>query len=182
MNANKNASERLKRIEDVSRIVRFAVLALLVLSVGDSLLTLFWLAPQWVEQQPLQAALGVLMQLVLWAWYWNLADLFHLYQRGLIFARQTIRCIKLLGLLCVIYGLFTSAWRAANYLFPAPHSRMVPPGVLITFHKSYIITGLFSFTLNGFNVGLLLAGIIIVIIAWIMDEGRKIQEEQELTV
>jgi hypothetical protein len=28
----------------------------------------------------------------------------------------------------------------------------------------------------------LAAGLLIVLIAWIMDEGRKIQEEQELTV
>jgi hypothetical protein len=42
--------------------------------------------------------------------------------------------------------------------------------------------GFFSFAIYGINIGLLLAGIIIVIIAWVMDEGRKIQEEQALTV
>jgi hypothetical protein len=42
--------------------------------------------------------------------------------------------------------------------------------------------GFFSFNIAGVNFGMLLAGIIIVLIAWIMDEGRKIQEEQELTV
>jgi hypothetical protein len=43
--------------------------------------------------------------------------------------------------------------------------------------------GFFSFDFGtGINFGLLFAGIVIVLIAWIMDEGRKIQEEQELTV
>jgi hypothetical protein len=32
------------------------------------------------------------------------------------------------------------------------------------------------------SVGPVLAGLMIIFIAWIMDEGRKIQEEQELTV
>jgi hypothetical protein len=40
----------------------------------------------------------------------------------------------------------------------------------------------FSFSIGPIDFGLLLAGTIIIFIAWIMDEGRKIQEEQELTV
>lgn len=32
------------------------------------------------------------------------------------------------------------------------------------------------------RIGELLLGLLIVLIAWVMDEGRKIQEEQELTV
>jgi hypothetical protein len=41
----------------------------------------------------------------------------------------------------------------------------------------------FSFAFGwGIDFGPLLIGAIIVLIAWIMDEGRKIQEEQELTV
>jgi hypothetical protein len=48
-----------------------------------------------------------------------------------------------------------------------------------TFH-AYM--GIFPFPILDINFGLLLAGVIIVIIAWIMDEGRKIQEEQDLTV
>jgi hypothetical protein len=43
--------------------------------------------------------------------------------------------------------------------------------------------GFFSFDFGtGIDFGLFLAGVVIVLIAWIMDEGRKIQEEQELTV
>ena len=35
---------------------------------------------------------------------------------------------------------------------------------------------------TGIDFGQLLGGIVILFGAWIMDEGRKIQEEQELTV
>jgi hypothetical protein len=36
---------------------------------------------------------------------------------------------------------------------------------------------------HGFSLDTRLAvGLLIVLISWIMDEGRKIQEEQELTV
>jgi hypothetical protein len=53
--------------------------------------------------------------------------------------------------------------------------------VVVTSVKTHSL-GFFSFNIGGINFGMLLAGIIIVLIAWIMDEGRKIQEEQELTV
>jgi hypothetical protein len=53
--------------------------------------------------------------------------------------------------------------------------------VTMTVHSFHM--GLFSFDFGtGIDFGVLLAGAIIVLIAWIMDEGRKIQEEQELTV
>jgi hypothetical protein len=182
MNVNENNHDRLKRIEVISRIVRYVALALLVLSAGYWLLSLIWLSPAWVKQNPLQTGLGFLMQLVLWTWYWKLAKLFHLYQRGLVFAHEAIRCIKVLGLLCVINWFVTSAWHGTYYLFPAPHQPILPVGVIGTIHQSPVIVGFFSFSIGGINVGMLLAGIIIVIIAWIMDEGRKIQEEQELTV
>jgi hypothetical protein len=67
-------------------------------------------------------------------------------------------------------------------------SQQLPPALL---HRPTIIDhnidfrgmGFFSFDFGtGVDFGLLLAGIVIVLVAWIMDEGRKIQEEQELTV
>jgi hypothetical protein len=48
--------------------------------------------------------------------------------------------------------------------------------------ESNLHMGFFTFSYGFINLGYLLAGTIIILIAWIMDEGRKIQEEQELTV
>ena len=43
--------------------------------------------------------------------------------------------------------------------------------------------GFFTFNFGtAIDFGPLLAGAVIILIAWIMDEGRKIQEEQALTV
>ena len=47
----------------------------------------------------------------------------------------------------------------------------------------HLYLGFFDFDFGtGINFGPFFIGVIIVLIAWIMDEGRKIQEEQELTV
>ncbi len=182
INVGKTNSDRLKQIETVSRVVRYLVLGLLVFSVGYSLLTMVYWSPTGFMQRPVRMTLNLLMVLVLWTWYWKLAELFHFYQRGMIFASETIRCVKALGWLCVINWLVTSAWRGTYYLSPETHAPLLPPGVQVTIHQSAFIMGFFSFSIRGFNIGMLLAGAIIVIIAWIMDEGRKIQEEQELTV
>jgi len=63
---NENHSDRLKRIETVSRIVRYIVLALLCLSAGNWLVSMIWRSPgTWVQRTPEQI-FGFLMQVVLW--------------------------------------------------------------------------------------------------------------------
>jgi hypothetical protein len=179
---NENGQDRLRRSETVSRVVRYVVLALLILSVGNWLFSLVWWSEGAWGGQSLGRILGFLMQIVLWIWYWELAKLFHFYQRGLIFASKTIGCIRTLGILCVVNWLVVSAWRGTTYLLPSAPPPKLPAGILISVHHSPFLMGFFSFSVGGFNVGMLLAGCIIVLIAWIMEEGRKIQEDQALTV
>ncbi|HSY20423.1 MAG TPA: DUF2975 domain-containing protein [Candidatus Acidoferrales bacterium] len=136
-------------------------------------------SPQAVLDHPGNFLVMSLMEGILCFWYWKLATLFRFYERGLIFATGTIRCIKTLGFLCVINW---SAGLALRQLSSPPVVPVTPPGAIIRMASSSYSMGFFSFSIAGINVSLLLAGIIIVIIAWIMDEGRKIQEEQELTV
>ena len=186
MNANENspgANARLQRIKNVSRIVRYAVLGCLVLAVGNSLFGLLWmLAPTWSARSLAHTLQITLALAVLCYWYWNLAELFHCYERGLIFATETTRRIQTLGILCVINWLLLSVSNVFGRIYPPPPPPALPPHVTVTVVESSFRIGFFNFSIAGFNGGLLLAGIIIVIIAWIMDEGRKIQEEQELTV
>ena len=169
---------RLNRIQIVSRIVRYVILANIILNLG------FWL----FYVSPLSGDLGrsvlyVLLEILVCIWFWKLAQLFHYYERGLIFASETIRCIKTLGLLCVInWLLLTMAGRFFSHPLAAKLPTALPPGVKIMTTVKAHSFGFFSFNIAGVNFGMLLAGIIIVLIAWIMDEGRKIQEEQELTV
>ena len=122
-------------------------------------------------------------QIILLVWYWKLFRLFSLYEHGLIFSAQTVRYIKTLGILCAVgWVLMTLLQILPHPLPPSPITQTSPPGVAVVVRYSYRM-GFFSFDFGtGINFGLLFAGIVIVLIAWIMDEGRKIQEEQELTV
>jgi hypothetical protein len=176
----KPASARLQQIKTVSRIVRYVILGFFIFTGGYFLFHQFLMSPSraWLDNPGYMLTI-VLMKTLLCVWYWKLAKLFQFYERGLIFATETIRCIKTLGVLCVINWLFTSAGLVLKPLSPPP---LPPPGVTIKIVQSGFSMGFFSFSIAGINIGLLLAGIIIIIIAWIMDEGRKIQEEQELTV
>ncbi len=189
MNANDIApvrnTERLNRIQSVSRVVRYIILGFFVLTIG------FWLLAflnhlssslLWTANGLGRALLDVSLTSVLCLWYWKLAKLFHFYERGLIFSTGTIRCVKTLGVLCVINWLLLLILNVANRWFPAPPPPPLPPGVKVTVVKSSFHMGFFSFSVGGINFNFLLAGIVIILIAWIMDEGRKIQEEQELTV
>jgi hypothetical protein len=188
MNANEispKANPRLQRIKVVSRIVRYAILGLFVISIGVFLMAIF---PTWrlatIKEHSVWFGFVNVPQVVLWVWYWKLAKLFHFYERGLIFATATIRCIKTLGILCVINWLLLSTYNVWERMFPQPPPPppILPPHVTVTVVESSFRMGFFTFSIAGISFGLLLAGIIIAVIAWIMDEGRKIQEEQELTV
>lgn len=125
-------------------------------------------------------------QIVVCIWYWKLAQLFRLYERGLIFAAEAIRCIKVLGLLCAIRWIVGLVLHFA-YLQYAPagiHPMSASPqGAPVTVTVTHFEIGFFSFDFGtGIDFGLLLTGAVIVLAAWIMEEGRKIQEEQALTV
>ncbi len=171
---------RQRRIKIVSRIVRYVILGFLVFNLGYLLCARFLMqSPRVSLHNPGYLFTLVLTETILCFWYWKLAKLFQFYERGLIFATEAIRCMKTLGFLCVINWLFTSAWYVLGQIFPSPAP---PPGRIMTFIPSSFRMDFFSINIHGTNLGLLLAGIVIVIIAWIMDEGRKIQEEQELTV
>ena len=203
MNANEitpTASARMRRIKTVSRIVKYAILGLFVFNIGFFLMVDF---PTWhfetMKKHPVWFGLVSLPQLVLWVWYWKLARLFDFYERGSIFSSATIRCIKTLGILCVVNWLLLTTFNVWERSVPQYRSSPPQPGVAMKYHSNpsppeatmkfvkpvvhYDLTwSFYSFSVAGISFGLLLAGAVIIIIAWVMDEGRKIQEEQELTV
>ena len=195
---------RLPHFKDQGRLAAFMVLLQLLLWIG------YWKLP---DESPSPGQVWhnwfwILYQISMWFWYWKLARLFGFYERGLIFAEETIRCIKILGLLCVIGWLLGTAAhlvsppaRPGQTVGPPRNSSLVQPpiGMVVAtndypiyFSRTPILTrpsigthylGFFSFDLGtGINFGPFCIGVIIILIAWIMEEGRKIQEEQELTV
>ncbi|MEO5803964.1 MAG: DUF2975 domain-containing protein [Verrucomicrobiota bacterium] len=193
----------MKRIKTVSRVARFVVIAILLFYGWFFIRVIFSGAASFLPSRIAQKSseswdwfllsLGIIStayQIVLCVWYWKLARLFRFYERGLIFGADTIRCIKKLGLLCVMGGLLlsTTAIMSHSTLGNMGRQGLIPkltstPPAVITTTVTHYRTGFFSFDFGtGFDFGLVLAGIVIVLVAWIMDEGRKIQEEQELTV
>ena len=182
------ASKRLQPIKTVSRIIRLVILGILVFTVGHYIFCFMGLeSAAWNRM-----AFTVPTEIVLCLWYWQLARLFHFYERGLIFAKETIRCIKTMGYLCILNWLITYAFQVWVRFVPSrgeplPLPKHLPQDITLHFTTSQVVEpifkmGFFSFSILGINFGYLLVGIGIVIVAWIMDEGRKIQEEQELTV
>ncbi|MEI8290644.1 MAG: DUF2975 domain-containing protein [Verrucomicrobiota bacterium] len=176
------ANPRLKRIQTVSRIFRYFVLANLVFNVGFWLLCL---AQQCSSGGFTITARGILMCVVeplLFYWFWKLAQLFRFYERGQIFAAETIRCIKVLGMVCIIGWMTLLAMRFS----PRPNAVVhnPPPNVNVVIKETRLFRmGFFSFDFGtGIDFGPLFVGASVFLAAWIMDEGRKIQEEQELTV
>ena len=184
MNANANVPQvtlRMHRITMVSRIAKYICFVFLAFASGFFLLS----SMAWSHWAPKfngwRALLVTLFQIVLCIWYWKLSRLFRFYERGLIFAAETNHCIKVLGVLFVTGGLINSVLR----LLPKSLPPVLPVGVTqlapTSTHAYHM--GFFTFDFGtGIDFGLLLAGAVIILIAWVMDEGRKIQEEQELTV
>jgi hypothetical protein len=191
MNANEispKIKDRLNKIKIVSRIVRYVALAYLLFSICCCLLFLLWLPsyPQKIDAWLIFVV--VMCQFVLCVWYWKLAQLFHFYERGLIFAAGAIRCIKVLGLFCVINWLLGFVFHllpkpSSGPGFGAGHTKAYFYAVTFPARQAYHMGFFSNFDFGtGIGFGLLVMGVIIFLIAWIMDEGRKIQEEQELTV
>ena len=170
------ANPRLNRIKIVSRIARWIVLVFFLFALG--LLFLVVLSSHAANLITPRGFLFFIYQIIVCFWYWKLARLFRLYEHGQIFTAGTIRCIKTLGIICVAGATVISG----SHFFPKTPPPPVPPGTTVSVGADFHI-GFFSFDFGtGVDFGLIFSGIVIVLIAWIMDEGRKIQEEQELTV
>jgi hypothetical protein len=86
--------------------------------------------------------------------------LLNLYEKGIIFSAENVSHIRRLGELAVFYGVITAC-------------------------RSVFVSHQIEFPTMPVNILLspwLIVGCLTIIIAWVMDEGRKIQEEQALTV
>jgi len=98
--------------------------------------------------------LYVLGELILFLfWYRTLLKLFGFFEKGILFTAETVRCIQMLGVVYIV-------------------------DFLVTFICSFFI----SEVLDTWGLGHLLAGLFIIFMGWLIDEARKMREEQALTV
>jgi hypothetical protein len=98
----------------------------------------------------------------------NLVKLFRLYEIGQIFRPANVRCFRNLSRALIAWCLVNIASGELLSLALTAHH---PPG------QRMISVGFGSPDITALLVGLILS-----VIAWVMEEGRKMQEEQDLTV
>ena len=98
----------------------------------------------------------------------KLRELFGLYEKGLIFTAKNVACFRSLGRTLIVWVICDVV---TNSLLSVVLTLPNPPG-----HRM-ITVGLYSADFTAIFVG-----IVILIIAWVMDEARKIQEDQALII
>jgi hypothetical protein len=92
----------------------------------------------------------------------TLRRLFSLYEKAIFYSKDNVICYKSIALALISVGLLNlEALIRTGITFDAP-------GALIIF-LSFLTMGLPS----------LLPGLLLLLISWVMDEGRKIDEEQK---
>ncbi|MDB6026609.1 MAG: hypothetical protein JWM68_2832 [Verrucomicrobiales bacterium] len=99
---------------------------------------------------------GLVMLFLGLFWFRTLLKLFGSFERGLLFTAQTVRCVQILGGIHILFWL-------KDLLF------------------AYLIhtTGIALYTAGLGNV---FSGFLVIFVGWVMDEARKIRDEQDLTV
>lgn len=97
-----------------------------------------------------------------------LIKLFRLYENGEIFSATNVRYIRNVGCALLVYQL----------LMPI---RQFVLGFILTWNNPPGL-GYAVMTISGTNVGIILTALIIILISWIMAEGCKLREEQQLTI
>lgn len=98
----------------------------------------------------------------------RLRRLFDLYAQGVIFQAANVDCFRRLG-----WSLF--AWAGAGFLFNTL------AGFILTFHWTPG-TRLLVIGVDSQDLAAVFMGLVVITLAWVMDQGRKINEEQELFV
>ncbi|ACL06561.1 conserved hypothetical protein [Desulfatibacillum aliphaticivorans] len=98
----------------------------------------------------------------------RLRMLFGLYAQGIIFGAGNVRCIRVLGIALLVKQALNPVVQAmTSVALTLPN----PPGQRVL-----------QVGFSDANFTALIIGVMVIVVAWIMDEGRKIQEEQSLTI
>jgi hypothetical protein len=100
--------------------------------------------------------------------YLFLFKLFGLYQQGLVFTTANIQCIKNIGTVLL-------AWIVLKLLYP------VVVTLVLRFSGASDSLSIYM-SLGSDEIRLLLIGLVIYVIAWIMNEASSLHQEQELVI
>ena len=173
MNTNENlpkTNARMNRIQKVSKCIRlflqYGIPLLIVGTLGFGILVTNHLINL---PQPAHPAAGpdarahvgtglrgVLTLIVFFFWYRTALKLFGFFERGILFTAETVRCIQIMGAIYFVRFLVQVFLCLA---VPSPDNQWLKVD----------LSDLFT-------------SFLIIFIGWLIDEARKIREEQELTV
>ncbi len=176
--------DNLGRIRSVSR--NFKVLCTALMALLPLFLAAYWallneLPRSMLEPLPVapSGALGPGLRLlgflatmipcgVLLYALWRLRRLFSLYMAGRIFGPENVACYRALGktLMCWAGAAFVQT-PLLSIIATLPN----PPG-----------TRLLMLGVGSGELGFLFLGGLVLVVSWVMDEGRRLDEEQALTV
>ncbi len=100
--------------------------------------------------------------------YLLLLLLFQQYQKGQIYSSDAVTQIRRVGLCLLLWPLFDLIY---------------DPALILSLKLIGMIdTGELNLVLNTDNLTMLSVGLMTTVIGWIMAEGQRLQEEQELTI
>lgn len=122
----------------------------------------------YLDQRIYAALAGLTVSLISMAAFYVLIKLFSLYSRGIIFSSENVDCYRKLGYLIII---------------------IMPAGILHTSVMSVIISlhnppgqRVITLSISILDIAIVIIGVLVVMISWIMDAGRDLQDEHEFTV
>ena len=128
--------------------------------------------------------LNTASSLLLCWWYWLVARLFKLCETGKVFSESSVSLLQRLGKLFLFFaviGLFNQILQ----LLIGPIVPALPGPEMAEFLASnvrYIGFSMFGLQFNGIDLEPIAVALMIFIAIGVIDQGRKVQEEQELTV
>lgn len=97
-----------------------------------------------------------------------LARLFWLYSQGFVFTQDNVKRIRQAGFLLLIGQLVSPVYQSLLSLVLTMHNSSGQHMVLINVHES--------------DISEIITALMILVVAWVMDEGRKLKDEEALTV
>ena len=100
--------------------------------------------------------------------YANIFFLFSEYQRQQIFSSKAIDCIKRLGIALLLWPLFNLIYYPLLLVFLRVTGQLEQATLTVEFGTDDLM-----------QIG---AACIVIVVAWIMKEANKLQQEQELTI
>jgi len=168
---NEDQAPRFRRIQIVAKIFRFLCQLAMVVLVACALMTIFnpdemrgGLGDFRVEKLKseylwLKRPLVFLLLTLLATFVWLSYRLFTLYSRGILFSDANVRYIKALGWWMIGAWALSILVQLLHFLFDVEHF-------------------VFKFTVDGNFLG----GLLVLLLAWIMEESKKLQDDQALTV